>query len=138
MKRLAFLLPIMALLVACAASPRREDGQTARDAYLAYAGDSISRISYYGRIHGWRPLSRDQLVLWTTANDAYLLTVVPACIELEFATQISVTSRTGRNWLSAGRDDIRVGRDSCRIMDIRTIDYRRMRAEQRAGEDELT
>jgi hypothetical protein len=134
MKRLACALPALALLVACAGTPQREDGPTARDAYLAYAGDSVSRISYYGRINGWRPLSRDELVIWTTANDAYLLTVVPACIELQSATQIGVTSRTGRNWVSSGRDDVLVGRDSCRIMDIRTIDYRRMRAEERAGE----
>jgi hypothetical protein len=134
MKRLACALSALALLAACAGTPQREDGQTARDAYLAYAGDSVSRISYYGRINGWRPLSRDELVIWTTANDAYLVTVVPACIELQSATQIGVTSRTGRNWVSSGRDDVLVGRDSCRIMDIRTIDYRRMRAEERADE----
>jgi hypothetical protein len=63
-------------------------------------------------------------------NDAYLLTVVPTCQDLEFATTIALVSRVDGT-VSSGFDHVRAGRDRCQITEIRPIDYRLMKQEER-------
>ncbi|MGH9379579.1 MAG: DUF6491 family protein [Thermoanaerobaculia bacterium] len=50
---------------------------------------------YFRRFDGWRPLGQNRLVVWTGDEDAYLLTVEPPCLDLEYATGISITTQIG-------------------------------------------
>jgi hypothetical protein len=120
----------LTLLAACAGISQREGEPSARERYLHYAGAPISSFSSIGGIDGWRSLSRTELVVWTGMNDAYLLTVVPTCQDLEFATTIALVSRVDGT-VSSGFDHVRAGRDRCQITEIRPIDYRLMKQEER-------
>jgi len=132
MKLYARLLALfgLALLTACAGIRQRDDEPSDRERYLHYAGAPIPSFSTIGHVDGWRPLGRNQLVVWTRLNEAYLLTVAPTCLELEFAISIALESKLAGT-VSSGFDHVRVGRDRCQIMEIRPIDYRLMRQEER-------
>jgi hypothetical protein len=135
-----------ALLVGCAtggsatkapATTGTPAQQRALARYMAYAGPPIPYFTWLGRFYSWEPLGKDQLVVYTTPGDAYLLKVWPPC-DLRFvinAIGITSTART----IYSGLDSITVnaagtgpGPWRCPIDEIRKIDYKRMRADQRA------
>ena len=111
--------------------------QRALERYSAYAGAPIPSLTWLGRFYSWEALGKDQLVVFTTPDDAYLLKVWPAC-DLRFvidAIGITSTART----VYAHTDSITInsagtgpGRWRCPIDEIRKIDYQRMRADQRS------
>jgi hypothetical protein len=122
---------VAGLLVACADGIPRQDSQLqTRERYAAYAGEPIDRFTWLGRYYSWESLGNNQLVLHTTPNDAYLLTVSPPCNDLNFAQAIGLTS-TG-NTVTVRLDSVRVKRWSCPIAQIRPVDAARMRADMRA------
>ena len=98
--------------------------------YEPYVGEPIDRFTAF-RTDSWQPISRTQLVVWTSINDAYLLTVDNTCPELNFAQKIGVSS-TGS---SISKFDSVIVRDQrCRIEQIQPIDVERMKAERTARE----
>lgn len=128
------------LLGACATSNNSQSPagsgtpaqQQALARYTAYAGPPLSSFTWLGRFWSWEALSKDQLVVWTTNNEAYLLKIWPSC-DLRFAglgIGISSTART----IYSGADSVIVRSgsqpQSCPIDSIRKIDVQRMRAEQ--------
>jgi len=125
----------LASLAGCTGIRQRDAEPGALARYLEYAGEPIPSFSTVGRIDAWRPLSRTQLVVWTRLDNAYLLTVNPTCQELEFAMSIALVSRVDGT-VSSGFDHVRAGRDRCQIMEIRPIDYRLMKQEERALREE--
>lgn len=132
--RRAGLAPVLCaalLLAACAGTPQRDD-PSPPDRYQAYAGEPVGSFSYFGRFDGWRPLSRSQLVVWTRPNTPYLLTVESSCIGLESATRIGVSSRLAHT-VTSDFDAILVDRERCRVTEIRPIDDRRMKDEEKAA-----
>jgi len=130
--RIWILLAATAALSACAGMPKRENEQATLDRYMDFAGQPVESFSYLGRFDGWRSLGRDKLVVWTGLNDAYLLTVQQPCLDLEFANRIGLTSTTGT--VSRGFDAVRVGRhERCTITEIRPVNYKDLRAAERAG-----
>lgn len=129
MKNLGWsILLAVAVLTGCAGTAHRESKQETVDRYMAYAGTPVDNFSYLGSFSGWNSLGRDKLVVWTSVNRAYLLTVEPTCRDLEFAERIDLTS-TGSTVTRFDRVRFRNGfhRDSCRITEIRPVDYGRMR-----------
>ena len=135
-------VPILAL-AGCAshgpAGPPAPTGtpaqQQALARYIAYAGPPIQQFTWLGHFYSWEDLGRDQLVVFTTPSDAYLLKVWPAC-DLRFDFDLIGISSTAST-VSAHTDEITVhgptaGPRHCPIDEIRKIDYRRMRADQRA------
>jgi hypothetical protein len=133
------LLAILAALTACTGMPRMNE-QEERDLYMEYAGEPVDSFSMFGRVDGWRPLGRDKLVVWTGLNDAYLLTVQPSCLGLEFAQRIAITSSAGSR-VQSGFDDVRFrsngrSRERCRITEIRPVNYKQMREDLRAERGE--
>lgn len=127
------LLAAIVVLTACSSGSPRMNEQEARERYMDYAGAPVSSFSYLGRFDGWRPLGRDKLIVWTGLNDAYLLTVESSCQGLDFASRIGLTSSTGS--VNSGFDFVRLRdgfrRERCRIVEIRPLDYKRMRAERK-------
>jgi hypothetical protein len=126
----AWLLSATALLAACSGIPlkQRQDEQRAR--YEAYAGPPIEQFTYLGRYDSWQPIGTNELVVWTTINQAYLITVAPPCENLEFTNRIGLTQTA--NTVSARFDFVKVGHQwRCPIQQIRPVDYLRMRQDMR-------
>ena len=142
---------VLALLAACtttgpgagsstAAAPDTtgtpaEQAELAR--YLTYAGPPIPYFTWLGHFYSWQPLGQHTLVVFTLPNEAYLLKVWPPCdLRFEFnALGITSTAHT----VYARSDSITThsagtgpGRWRCPIDEIRRIDYRRLRADERA------
>lgn len=130
-KTLITLLAAAALAAGCATTPNRIKSDEALERYLAYAGEPVREFTAF-RLQSWQPLGRDKLMLWTGVNDAYLVTVWETCRDLQFANSIRVRN-TGSSVSTF--DSIQVGRDRCRIEEIRPVDIRRMKAEQHAARD---
>jgi Family of unknown function (DUF6491) len=117
------------IMAGCTGIPRQVRDRQILEEYLKYAGPPVDRITYLGRYDGWESLGRYQLVLWTGINDAYLITVSPPCEDLQFANRIGITQTA--NTIYSRFDFVRVRGWRCQISEIRPIDYRRMRADQR-------
>jgi Family of unknown function (DUF6491) len=111
--------------------------QRALARYTAYAGPPIPYFVWLGHFWSWEALGKDTLAVYTTPGEAYLLKVWPPC-DLRFvidAIGITSTART----VYAHTDSITVnsagtgpGRWRCPIDEIRKIDLKRMKADQRA------
>jgi hypothetical protein len=83
-------------------------------------------------IDSWTPVSRDQLVIWTGINEAYLLRVWDTCPDLTFANSIQVT-QTG--YTINKFEKVIAGRDSCPILEIRPLDVKQLKADRKAAKD---
>ncbi len=123
------LLACMGVLAGCAAGPARVEANETLERYLAYAGEPVRQFNSFG-LHGWTPLARDRLLLWTGVNEAWLITVWDTCRDLDFANAIKVTSTASS---ISSFETVRVGRDRCPIREIRPVDVRAMKAEKREG-----
>ena len=52
-------------------------------------------IGSFGRLHSWRAISRDELVVWASPSRPYLIRLAQRNPHLRFAHAIGVTSHTG-------------------------------------------
>ena len=137
--RTPVVLPLVLVLCgACAVGiplHASQQQQQARARYTAYAGPPIPSFTWLGRYDGWEPLGKDELVIFTTPNDAYLLKIWPPC-DMRFVTNGIGLSSTGPT-VTAHLDSVitnsaSTGRWRCPIDEIRKVDYQRMRADLRA------
>jgi hypothetical protein len=130
--RILATLVAAALLAACSAGgiPKHEGQAKQRDRYAGCAGPPIDSFTWLGRCDSWESIGDNQLVLYTTPFDAYLLTVRPPCNDLNFANAIGLTA-TGHT-VSARLDSVTVKNMRCQIAEIRKVDYQRMQADMRA------
>ena len=132
-----WLLPAFALLTACSGIPLKERQDAQRSRYEAYAGAPVDQFTWLGRYDSWQPIGTNELVVWTTPFQAYLIKVAPPCDNLNFVNRIGLTS-TGST-VSARFDFVKVGHHwRCPIQEIRPIDYQRMRADQRKEQKSAT
>ena len=107
------------LVAGCASSPKLD--------YREYAGQPVKSF-YMNSYDGWTPVSKDQLVVWTGLNEAYLLKVTGYCPNLQYANAIGVTSTA--NTVDKF-EKIIVGRDRCFINEIRPIDTKQMKEDRK-------
>lgn len=131
MKTLTVILLASALASACATMGGdidRSKSDRLLERYEPYLGEPVKSITALQR-DSWQPVNRTQLVLWTTLNDAYLITVTSNCSQLQFAQTIGVTSTTSQ---ITTFDSVIVRGDRCPITEIRPIDVRRMKADAAA------
>ena len=122
-------LAVVALLGACSDTPPRQDPEAVRTRYASYAGEPLDRITWLGRFDSWESLGNNQLLVFTTPNDAYLLAVTPPCTDLPFVQHIELTATGGT--VTARLDSVIVRDWPCQIAEIRKVDYARMRADLR-------
>ena len=108
----------------------RTKGEQLLDKYEPYLGEPVNSFTALQK-DSWQPISRTQLVLWTTINDAYLLTITNHCPNLPFAQTVGVTSTTSQ---ITTLDSVLVRGDRCPITQIQPIDVRRMRADRAAAQ----
>lgn len=135
--RTSALLPLVLVLCAgCAGGiPLHPGQQKVRDRYAAYAGPPIPSFTWLGRYDGWEALGKDELVIFTTPNDAYMLKIWPPC-DMRFVINSIALSSTGPT-VTAHLDSVitnspSTGRWRCPIDEIRRVDYLRMKADLRA------
>ena len=134
MKSLTAILLAGVLAGGCAttggAAPGGTAGRATLDKYQPYLGEPVKSFTALQK-DSWQPISRTQLVLWTTINEAYLLTVEGrGNHDLPF-------TQTGRRDLDDERRSRRSTRcivrgDRCPITQIQPIDVRRMKADKNA------
>ncbi|MGB5131512.1 MAG: DUF6491 family protein [Steroidobacteraceae bacterium] len=131
MKRILALTLMAFVATACASGLQRskDDGPLTR--YDGYIGEPIRGFTAMNP-QSWSPVGRDQLILWTSLNDAWLIKVWANCTtNLQFANSVRVTSTV--NTISTF-DRVLIGRDSCPIEEIRPIDIRRWKADRKEAE----
>ena len=130
MKKFLFALFSVVTISACSSGLLRSDGP--RLDYNNYAGEPVSDIVVMRGIDSWTPVSRDQIVIWTGINEAYLLRVWDTCPDLMFANSIRVT-QTGYTFNKF--EKVIAGRDSCPILEIRPLDVKQLKADRKAAKD---
>lgn len=130
MKRFVFAALWLALLSACGTGLARRDALDLK--YVDYAGEPVEQIRSMRGLDGWTPVSRNQLVIWTGHNEAWLIKVWDGCVNLSFANAIQVT-QTGRTITRF--DKVLVENESCPIIEMRPVDVVRMKADRKAARD---
>lgn len=85
-------LPAVALLAACLALPPIAMATTAS---TEARSDSIL-LGSFGRVQGWKAVSRNQLVLSVSPSKSYLVTLQAPYSGLRFAQAIGLTTSVGR------------------------------------------
>ena len=73
-RSLALILLLLPLSSACVSGLARKD-EGAQFNYVDYAGEPVDTARTLGEINGWTSVSRNQLVIWTGVNEAWLLKV---------------------------------------------------------------
>ena len=115
----------MALFAGCATQPKLD--------YTDYAGEPVKSF-YMSHFDGWSVVSKNQLVVWTDMNKAYLLNITGYCPDLQFANAIAVTS-------SANTVDkfekVNVGKDRCFIDTIRPLDTKQMKEDRKLLREQM-
>jgi hypothetical protein len=121
----AGLTAAAALLAGCATGPKLD--------YTDYAGEPVKSF-YMNNFDGWSVVSKDQLVIWSGMNKAYLLTVTGYCPDLQYANAIAVTS-TGN---TVDRfEKVIVGKDRCFIREIRPLDTKQMKEDRKLMREQM-
>jgi uncharacterized protein DUF6491 len=126
MKTLTAIIAAAVLSSACAHTPTYAQRYAKYEPYLGEPVNSITALTK----DSWEPISRTQLVLYTTFNTAYLLTVTGDCPELPYTRAVGVTSTTSQ---ITTLDSVIVRGYRCPIEQIQPIDIRRMKADRNAG-----
>lgn len=96
-----------------------------RSQFEQFAGPPIESFTYLLHYYTWQPLGQLQLVLWTTINDAYLITVQPPCVGLDFTSRIHLTSAA--HTVTRRIDAVTFGDQHCFITQIRPVNYLAMK-----------
>jgi hypothetical protein len=129
MKAMLQVLALAILVAGCAGgAPRRSERELLND-YLAYAGPPVDSFRFF-RLDGWQSLGPNQLILWSTPWDAYLVTVAGPCPELEFTNRLGVTSTVGT--VSRFESIVVRHHERCPIGEIRPLDLKQMKADRAA------
>jgi hypothetical protein len=118
------------MLTGCASARMAEQRQKDNFArYQPYIGETVSQYTRYTHNEGWSAVDNEHVIVTSNVNEAYLLSVAPPCMNLPFAgVAIGVTERFP-NVVSSGFDSVRVRGESCRILKIQKVDYKRMQAD---------
>jgi hypothetical protein len=100
--------------------------------YHEYTGEPVKSF-YMNNLDGWSPVSKDEVVVWSGINKAYMIKVSGYCPDLQFANAIAVTSTAS----TVDRfEKVIVGRDRCFIQEIRPVDVKQMKADRKILRDQ--
>jgi hypothetical protein len=123
--KMSLALTAAALLAGCASGPKLD--------YTDYAGEPVKSF-YMSNFDGWNVVSKDQLVVWSGMNKAYLLKVTGYCPDLQYANAIAVTSTAN----TVDRfEKVIVGRDRCFINEIRPLDTKQMKEDRKLLREQM-
>src|SRR5579872_2826373 len=125
----AWVVVAAVLLSSCSSIPLAQREAAERARFEAYAGKPVDHFTWLTHYEGWEPISRNQLVVWTDINQAYLITVFKPCTDLMFARRIGLTSTADSVY--AHFDHVRADGWTCIINTIQPVDYLRMQRDER-------
>lgn len=114
------------LLGGCASMPPDRSDAAAKESFSRYAGPPVDSFQHFGHYDGFRTLGGRDVVVWTSVNDAWLITVMAPCPELPFANGLGLTSTPG-HVVTAHVDWVTFDHGRCRIEQIRHVDYLAMK-----------
>ena len=129
MKNMLALALVAVLASGCASGLSRTRGDQVMDRYEPYLGEPVRGFTAFNP-QNWQPVSRNQLIVWTSMNDAYLLTIWDNCPDLMYKNAVRLSS-TGSQISTF--DHVIVGRDRCQIQKIQPIDMRAYRHDREAA-----
>ena len=116
-----------------------QDKYAQRKAFVSqFAGEAKSSMPSF-RSYDFEPLGDDALLLWESPGRAYLLDVEDFCADLPSARAIAINNKGAT--VSAGFDAITVldrgqsANNRCRILKIRPVDVKAMKAAEKAGRE---
>jgi hypothetical protein len=116
-------LALMLAAIGAQADTREyEKGQLAR--FERYAGPPIEEVPMF-QMWQWQVVGPQQLVVWSTIHDAYLVHVDKGCNRLQWTHGLSLTQEM-RQKVTRKFDYVAFGDQRCKITSIRPIDYRTM------------
>ena len=127
MKTSLVLIAAAATLLAGCASMKKSQLD-----YHEYTGEPVKSF-YMNNLDGWAPVSKDEIVVWSGLNKAYMIKVSGYCPDLQFANAIAVTSTAST---VDKFEKVIVGRDRCFIQEIRPIDVKQMKADRKILRDQ--
>jgi hypothetical protein len=120
-------------LAAVAATPVRADTHETQLQNLArfqkYAGAPVESFAMW-ELYQWQGLGPEHVAVWAAVNKVYLLKLSQPCAHLEYANTIRVTSQM-QHKVTRGFDYVDFDAQHCQIIEIRPIDYRALRHENR-------
>jgi len=119
-KWISILVVLTFSIAGCSGTPPKERRAQSLAEYQKFADPAVNNFPYF-RLESWEVLGRDKLVIWTSARNAYLLTVDGGCPDLEWAQVISLTSNA--NQISKNFDAVIVRGLKCQIRQIEPIRY---------------
>ena len=128
MKPALVAIASFAALVACAGGAARR-GAAAIEEYQPYVGSPVASAHFF-RLDGWAAVDDTHVVIYTTVNTAYLVSVYGPCPELAFTNRLGVTSTNGE--ISHFESLLVRGQQRCPIAELRLIDIKRMHADRAA------
>lgn len=126
---------LLSILIATAASaavgkPERQTRMEERRAFVTgFAGEAQSSVRF-SRFYDFEPLGTDTLLLYESLNRAYLVKIEDFCPEMPAAFKLGVDNSSSS--LNVRLDSIVVRGNRCRIIEIRPVDVKAMKAAQKA------
>ncbi len=119
-------------LGACVSSREFRERQDANLAqFEAHAGQPVEQIRTFMGIDRWQALAPDKVVIWTSVNRAWLLTLRAPCSGLEFQQSIGISSTN--NIIDRRFDKIYFENQVCFFSQIQPVDYKALKQERRAA-----
>jgi len=119
------------ILASCLAAAATERTKGTLDQYRQYAGPPVRSFTYLGTYQDFTTVGPYDVVLWTTVNDAWLISVQPPCNGLVFARGIRLTQTF--NTVTARVDKLKFQDQICFITQIRPVNYLKMKQELHTG-----
>ena len=123
---LATIIAAASLLAGCASTLKALNAPKLN--YTEYAGEPVKSFYLNDDADGWSAVSKDQLVVWSGVNKAYLIKVKGYCPDLQFAQRIALTSTAHT---VDKFEKVIVGHDTCFINEIRPIDTKQMKEDRK-------
>lgn len=114
-------------VAACSSVPYAQRISARQAAYAAAARDPVRSFRFF-ELYSWEPLGDSQLAIYTKPSEAYLVTVMGPCPDLEFTNTIGLTSNV--NEVQVRFDKVLTGRRDfpCTIGEIRPVDLARLKS----------
>ena len=123
-----FLAAIATLgMAACSSVPYAQRMSARQAAYAAAAQEPVRSFRFF-ELYSWEPLGDSRLAIYTRPNEAYLVSVMGPCPDLEFTNAIGLTSNL--NEVQVRFDKVLTGRRDipCTIGEIRPVDLARLKS----------
>ncbi|GAA0709286.1 hypothetical protein FHW84_000648 [Dyella sp. SG562] len=114
-------------MAACSSVPYAQRIGARQAAYREAARDPVRSFRFF-ELYSWEPLGDSQLAIYTRPNEAYLVSVMGPCPDLEFTDAIGLTSNL--NEVQVRFDKVLTGRRDipCTIGEIRPVDLARLKS----------